>query len=128
MPVYNCELYIKEAIYSILNQTFTDYELIIIDDCSTDSTADIIKDYSDSRIIFFEKDSNSGYTNSLNYGLSVAKGEYIARMDGDDISLPTRLEKQVHFLNSNPDIVLCGTSYSIMEQQGVFYMPQNIKK
>ena len=128
MPVYNCELYIKEAINSILNQTFTDYELIIIDDCSTDSTAEIIKDYSDSRIIFFEKDTNSGYTNSLNYGLSVAKGEYIARMDGDDISLPTRLEKQFHFLNSNPDIILCGTSYSIIQQRGVFYMPQTYEE
>jgi len=116
MPVYNCELYIKEAIDSILNQTFDDFEFLIIDDASTDETVTIIKTYSDSRIQLIEKEKNSGYTNSLNYGLSIAKGEYIARMDGDDISLPERFKKQVDFLEINPDIVVCGTLISIIGQ------------
>lgn len=114
MPVYNCELYIKEAIDSILNQTFTDFEFLIIDDASTDETVSVIKEYKDSRIKLIEKPVNTGYTNSLNYGLKEAKGEYIARMDGDDISLPERFAKQVAFLDSNPDVILCGTLYQII--------------
>lgn len=114
MPVYNCELYIKEAVDSILGQTFSDFEFIIIDDASTDSTASILKKYDDPRIQLIVKPQNSGYTNSLNYGLSIAKGEYIARMDGDDISLPERFAKQVAFLDVNPDIILCGTLFKII--------------
>ncbi|OMQ09871.1 glycosyltransferase [[Flexibacter] sp. ATCC 35103] len=114
MPVYNCELYVKEAVDSILNQTFSDFEFIIIDDASTDSTVSIIKSYNDPRIQLIEKPQNSGYTNSLNNGLSIAKGEYIARMDGDDISLPERFAKQVAFLDANPGIILCGTLYQII--------------
>lgn len=110
MPVYNCELYIKKAVSSVLNQTYTDFELIIIDDCSTDQTAAIIKEFVDDRINFIEKEINSGYTNSLNYGVSIAKGAYIARMDGDDICLPERFAKQVHFLEKNPTLILCGTA------------------
>ena len=114
MPVYNSELFIKEAIDSILNQTFTDFELIIIDDASTDASVEIIQSYTDTRIQLVVKPQNSGYTKSLNYGLTIAKGEYIARMDSDDISLPTRFEKQVAFLNENLDIVVCGTQYNVM--------------
>lgn len=111
LPVYNCELYIKEAIDSILNQTFSDFELLIIDDASTDKTVEIIKSFSDSRIILTQKSRNSGLIDSLNFGISVAKGEYIARMDGDDISLPERFYKQVDFLETNPNIIMCGTAY-----------------
>jgi glycosyltransferase involved in cell wall biosynthesis len=114
MPVYNCELYIREAVDSILNQTFTNFEFLIIDDASTDATVAIIKTYNDPRIQLIEKPKNSGYTNSLNYGLSIAKGEYIARMDGDDISLPERFAKQVAFLDANRDAVLCGALYQII--------------
>lgn len=114
MPVYNCELYIKEAVESILSQTYSDFEVLIIDDASTDKTVSIIKSYPDSRIQLIEKPVNSGYTNSLNQGLKLAKGKYIARMDGDDISLPERFAKQVAFLEKNPEVVLCGTSYEIM--------------
>jgi glycosyltransferase involved in cell wall biosynthesis len=114
MPVYNCELYIQEAVDSILKQTFTDFEFLIIDDASTDNTVAIIKTYNDPRIQLIQKPQNSGYTNSLNYGLGVAKGEYIARMDGDDVSLPERFAKQVAFLDTNPDVVLCGTLYQII--------------
>ena len=114
LPVYNCELYIQEAVDSILNQTYTNFELIIIDDCSTDATVSILKTYSDSRVNLIIKPENTGYTNSLNYGISIAKGDYIARMDGDDISLPERFEKQVEFLENNVDVVLCGTQYRII--------------
>lgn len=123
MPVYNCELYIKEAIDSILNQTFADFEFLIIDDTSTDKTVSIIKGYKDSRIQLIEKALNTGYTNSLNYGLSIAKGEYIARMDGDDISLPERFEKQVAFLDANPDVVLCGSNFSIIGTEKLINLP-----
>lgn len=124
MPVYNCELYIQEAVDSILNQTFYDFEFLIIDDASTDKTTAIIKRYKDPRIKLIEKPLNMGYTNSLNYGLKVAKGEYIARMDGDDISLPERFAKQIAFLDANPDVVLCGSNFSIIGKDKVVNLPK----
>ncbi|MFH7018003.1 glycosyltransferase family 2 protein [Flavobacterium sp. FlaQc-47] len=123
MPVYNCELYIKEAVDSILNQTFPDFEFIIIDDASSDATVSIIKAYDDPRIKLIQKPKNSGYTNSLNHGLTIAKGEYIARMDGDDISLPERFAKQVDFLDANNDIALCGTLYQIIGTEKICNHP-----
>lgn len=125
MPVYNCEQYVGEAIESILNQTFPDFELLIIDDASSDSTVSIIKNYSDSRLKLIEKPKNSGYTNSLNYGLSIARGEYIARMDGDDISLPERFEKQIAFLNENREIALCGSLFTIIGTKTIVHVPEN---
>ena len=125
MPVYNCETYIKEAIDSILNQTFSDFELIIIDDCSTDSTLSIVKSYSDQRINVVEKEQNTGYTNSLNDAILIAKGKYIARMDGDDISLPERFEKQVEFLENNSEIILCGTEVEIIGKNHISKYPSN---
>lgn len=127
MPIYNCELYVKEAIESILNQTFSDFEFLIIDDASTDKTVEIIKTYTDSRIKLIEKTSNSGYTNSLNSGLELAKGKYIARMDGDDISLPERFEKQVAFLQANPDFVLCGSWFEVIGSELVVKSPENFE-
>jgi len=124
MPVYNCESFIKEAIDSILNQTFSDFEFIIIDDASSDSTVSIIKKYKDSRIQLIVKPQNSGYTNSLNYGLSIAKGEYIARMDGDDISFPERFAKQVAFLDKNQETVLCGTAFKIIGTDTIITVPE----
>lgn len=124
LPVYNCELYIEEAVNSILNQTYTNFELLILDDASTDQTVFKLKKIKDSRIQLIEKPKNTGYTNSLNYGLSIAKGKYIARMDGDDFSLPQRLQVQVDFLESNPDVILCGTSYSIMGNNKVITIPE----
>ncbi len=124
LPVYNSELYIKEAIDSILNQTFSDFEFIIIDDASTDKSVEIIQSYSDSRIQLIVKPQNLGYTNSLNYGLTIAKGDYIARMDSDDISLPFRFEKQVAFLEANLDVVACGTNYQILGTDYVVTKPE----
>lgn len=124
MPVYNCELYIKESIDSILNQTFSDFEFIIIDDASTDETLSIIRSYDDNRIKLIKKPLNTGYTNSLNHGLSIAKGEYIARMDGDDISLPERFAKQVAFLDTNPETVLIGTFFKIIGRDKIITVPE----
>ncbi|WET01226.1 glycosyltransferase family 2 protein [Flavobacterium sp. YJ01] len=125
MPVYNCELYIADAVDSILNQTYNDFELLIIDDASTDSTVSIIKNFNDERIQLIEKPKNSGYTNSLNFGLQLAKGEYIARMDGDDISLPERFEKQINFLNSNKNIIVCGSLLNIIGTNHIQPLPEN---
>jgi|694.fasta_scaffold155536_2 glycosyltransferase involved in cell wall biosynthesis len=124
MPVYNCESYIAEAVESILNQTFSDFELLIIDDCSTDNTVSIIKSYNDSRINLIVKPINSGYTNSLNYGLTIAKGEFIARMDGDDISLPTRFEEQIKVLSNNLKVIVCGTNASIIGSEQDIIKPE----
>jgi len=108
MPVYNCEKYLREAIESILNQTFPDFELLIINDGSADKSVEIIESYNDPRIRLIHNEQNQGLIATLNKGLDLCTGEYIARMDADDISLPTRLEKQVKFLESNPDIAICG--------------------
>jgi glycosyltransferase involved in cell wall biosynthesis len=124
MPVYNCELYINEAVDSILSQTFEDFEFLIIDDASTDETVSIIKSYNDARIQLIEKPSNTGYTNSLNFGLSIAKGEYIARMDGDDISLQERFAKQVAALDANPSLLLCGSAISIIGTTVTHFFPE----
>lgn len=109
MPVYNSTLYVKDAINSILNQSFQNFEFIIIDDASTDESLTIIKSFNDPRIQIIEKPANTGYTNSLNIGLALARGEYIARMDSDDISLPERLSKQVAFMKLHPKVGVCGS-------------------
>ena len=95
MPAYNAEKYLREAIDSILAQTYTDFELIIINDGSTDSTKEVIHSYSDPRIIYIENERNSGICITLNKGLDASRGRYIVRMDSDDISVPERLEVQV---------------------------------
>lgn len=118
MPVYNAERYLRQAIESILSQTFTDFEYLIVDDGSTDTSRDIIRSYHDLRIRLIENDKNQGIIKTLNRGLALAKGEYIARQDADDISRPTRLEKQVAFLNSFPEIVLLGTEVNSIDQRG----------
>ena len=109
MPAYNAEKYIAEAIDSILGQTYEDFEFIIINDCSTDRTEQIILSYDDPRIVYLKNERNSGVAVTLNRGLAVAQGEYIARMDADDISLPKRFEKQITLLREDPSIAICGT-------------------
>ena len=125
LPVYNCELYIQTAVESILNQTFIDFELLIIDDASTDATVSILKKINDSRIQLIEKPVNSGYTNSLNHGLQIAKGQYIARMDGDDISYPERFAKQLAYLETHPEVGVCGTTYKIVGNNKSITIPEN---
>ena len=109
MPVYNGEKYIAEAIDSILSQTFQDFELLIINDCSTDETISVIETYSDRRIRVIHNDSNLGLARVRNKGIENAKGKYIAWLDSDDISFDTRLEKQVNLLENNSRIGMCGT-------------------
>jgi len=109
MPVYNGGRYVDEAIRSILSQTFDDLELIIIDDGSTDDTPEIIERHrrADRRIRAYEQ-GNRGLIPTLNRGLDLARGEYVARMDQDDISLPQRLAVQVAFMSANPHVGICG--------------------
>lgn len=107
MPVYNNGDYVAEAIESMLSQTFSDFELIVLDDCSSDHSREVIESFTDKRIIYHRNEKNLGLANNLNIGLDMARGEFIARMDGDDISLPERLQIQVDFLNNHPDIDLC---------------------
>ncbi|MEN6414182.1 MAG: glycosyltransferase family 2 protein [Veillonellales bacterium] len=109
MPVYNAQDYLREAIDSILSQTFIDFEFIIIDDGSTDNSLPIIKSYADPRIRLIRNETNLKLITSLNKGMNLAHGKYIARMDADDISLPDRLAKQVDFMDQHPDIAVCGT-------------------
>lgn len=109
MPVYNEEKYLKETIDSILNQTYTDFEFIIVNDGSTDRTDEIILSYKDKRIVYLKNETNLQIVKTLNKGIKCAKGKYIARMDADDISLPERFEKQTAFMESNPEIGVCGT-------------------
>jgi lipopolysaccharide biosynthesis glycosyltransferase len=111
MPCYNRSSFLKKAINSILNQTYKDFEFIIIDDCSTDKTPEIVKKFAnkDARIIFLQNEKNMKIVYSLNRGLKISKGEYIARMDSDDISFPDRFEKQVAFMDNNQDIAVAGT-------------------
>lgn len=115
MSNYNThEEYLRPAIESILNQTYRNFEFIIIDDCSTDNSLQIIESYSDKRIKIIKNEQNLGITKSLNKGLAVAKGEFIARMDSDDIAFPTRFEKQIEFLKSNPEHIVCGTGIELI--------------
>jgi glycosyltransferase involved in cell wall biosynthesis len=109
LSVYNAEPYLVEAIESILNQTYENFEFIIINDGSTDRSLKIIKSYDDKRIICISRE-NKGLIASLNEGIQKARGKYIVRMDADDISLPKRFEAQVAFMEKNQDIDLCGTS------------------
>ena len=106
MSTYNDELYIEESLQSILNQTLADFELIIYDDCSSDHTVEKIRAFQDPRVRLICNEENCGLTKNLNKGLRIAKGKYIARMDGDDISEQTRFERQVAFLEEHPAVYL----------------------
>ena len=118
MSVYNGEKYLREAIESILNQTFTDFEFIIVDDGSIDNSLEMIKSYDDERIKIINNEENIGLTKSLNKALKVARGEYIARQDADDISLPNRFEEQIKYFEECPEVVLLGTDIYIINETG----------
>lgn len=107
MPTFNAERHLKEAVNSILNQTCKDFELLVIDDCSKDKTRKILKEYGDSRIKIIEG-PNKGLSEALNLGIKISAGEYIARMDADDIALPQRFEKQVLYMEEYPNVGICG--------------------
>ena len=124
MPAYNSEKYIKEAIESILTQSFLDFEFIIINDGSTDETEFIIKKFTDPRIKYIKNEINRGLIYTLNKGLELAQGKYIARMDADDISHPQRFQKQVDFLNVNLNVSLVGTAFSIIGTDKITHHPK----
>lgn len=109
MSVYNSQEFLKDAIESILNQTFKDFEFLIIDDGSNDKSLEIISSYHDRRIVLINNEMNMGLAKSLNKGLHLAKGKYIARMDADDIALPFRLDRQFTFMEENTEVDICGS-------------------
>ncbi|MHA2284076.1 MAG: glycosyltransferase family 2 protein [Promethearchaeota archaeon] len=119
MSVYNGENYLSEAVDSILNQTFKDFEFIIINDGSTDGTGAILESYNDPRIVLVNQE-HIGLTKSLNKGIALAKGQYIARQDADDISLNKRLENQLEFLKKNKNVALLGTAAEIIDERGKY--------
>src|SRR5690625_3522873 len=121
MPVYNGEKFLRESIDSILNQTFTDFEFVIVNDGSTDTTVEIINSYNDQRIKLISQ-PNRGVSNALNTGLKHAVEKYIVRMDADDISHPTRIEKQYNFIKNNPEYKIIGSDANyITEDKEFFY-------
>jgi glycosyltransferase involved in cell wall biosynthesis len=117
LSVYNGEKYIKQAIDSILNQTFNNFEFLIINDASIDKTLEILKSYKDNRIKILNNKENIGLTKSLNKGLRISKGEYIIRQDADDISSPDRIKKQLEFMENNPDHAVAGTFAKIVDDE-----------
>lgn len=111
MPVYNVENYINESVSSILNQTFPDFEFIIIDDGSTDKTWEVLQSFKDKRIKLLRNEHNMGNYPSRNKAIKIAKGKYTAVMDGDDIAMPDRLEKQYLYLETHGDLIALGTNF-----------------
>ena len=128
LPVYNSEEYVSESITSILNQTYKNFELIIIDDGSTDNSKVICKNFSkkDNRIIFLDN-NHIGLTRSLNKALEIARGHYIARQDADDVSLPNRFEKQIKWFLKDKKRVLCGTNCKILTQNNEYKNNRSLK-
>lgn len=119
MSVHNGQKYLRDAVESILNQTFRNFEFIIIDDGSTDNSKEILEEYAakDSRIRFVSRE-NRGFTKSLNEGLALARGKYIARMDADDIAFPQRFENQVRFLEEHSETVVLGCNVELIDEDG----------
>lgn len=123
MPVRNAGGFLVDAIKSIQNQTYTNWELICINDGSTDSSAAILTSFrkNDKRIVIITNKKKRGISYSLNRGIEKTRGEFIARQDADDISLPERLEKQINLLSKNPDVVACGGQAAMINEQGVIF-------
>lgn len=120
MPVYNAEKYVGQTIESILNQTYRHFEFLIIDDGSTDKSLEIINSYSDNRIRVVRNDKNIKLISTLNKGIDLAAGKYICRADADDVNLPGRLEKQVAFMERNPEYSACGSWVKIFYEDSDF--------
>lgn len=124
MPVYNAERYLAEAVESVLAQTFTDFELLVIDDGSTDGSLAILRRYEaqDPRVRLVSR-PNTGYVVALNEMLGMARGEFLARMDADDVCMPERFERQVHFLREHPDVVCLATVIDLIDLAGRLLHP-----
>ena len=120
LPAYNAMPFLGEALQSVLNQTLQDFEFIIIDDASSDTTASEIARFAemDSRIVFLANEKRRGVAESLNLGIEAANGTWIARMDADDVAHPRRLERQISYLEANPELILLGTNVGLIDAQG----------
>ena len=123
MPIYQGEEYLREAIDSILNQSFSDFELLIINDASKDNSEEIILSYDDERIKYVKNPLNLGLIGTLNVGIEIAKGKYIARMDQDDISVLNRFQLQYDFMEANRDYILVGTQAKIINSRHILDNP-----
>lgn len=129
MPVYKTAPYLREAVDSILSQSFTDFELIVLNDCSPDDAEEILDTYSDPRIVRYKGEKNVGLSNILNVGIGMAQGKYVARMDSDDVSLPDRLRIQVDYLESHPEIDLVSSGMKLFgAKEEVWMREQNPDK
>ncbi len=134
MPVYNAGKFLSEAINSILHQTYENFEFIIVDDASTDNSWQIIKNYTlkDNRIKAFQNKKNSGVSATTNFAISKTKGQFIARMDADDVSFPTRFEKQLNYLQTNKNTIAVGGQCVVIDEKdqiiGQKIFPLNNKK
>lgn len=118
MPAYNCETYVVAAVNSILAQTFIDFELVVIDDGSTDATRSLLESIHDPRLRLVCNERNIGLIGTLNCGLELATGRYIARMDADDVSAPERLEKQILYLEEHPEVHALGSMVNLINEKG----------
>lgn len=118
LPVYNAEKYLPTTIESILSQTFSDFTLVAVDDCSTDRSLEILHSFQDERMQIIENSCHHGITHALNQELASAEGELIFRMDADDICLPHRLQHQVEFMKNHPQIFACGTDTDLIDSTG----------
>lgn len=126
MPVYNTAGYLREAMDSMLSQTYSDFELIVLNDCSPDNADEILDTYTDPRIVRYRGEKNQGLANVLNVGMDMARGKYIARMDSDDISHPDRLQIQVDYLESHPEVDLCSAGMHLFgEKEEVWSRPSD---
>lgn len=126
LPVYNGEKYIADAIDSLLAQTHKNLEIIIVDDCSTDATADVIKQYNDNRIKYYKNEVNSGIVYSLNRAIKLSHGMYLARMDADDICMNHRIERQLAYMKANPELIIISCWYEkIGSSSGVGTPPES---
>ncbi|MBO7098212.1 MAG: glycosyltransferase [Alphaproteobacteria bacterium] len=124
MPIYKTpEKYLREAIESILTQTFTDFEFLILDDCPEDNRKSIVQSYRDDRIKYFQNESNLGISRSRNKLIDLSKGTYLAVMDHDDISMPTRFEKEVLYLDNNPDIGVVSSNIKDIVKNNISHRP-----
>ena len=129
MPIYKTAPYLREAMDSMLCQTFKDFELIVLDDCSPDNAEEILDAYDDSRIVRYKGENNVGLSNVLNVGIEMARGKYIARMDSDDISLPNRLQIQVDYLEAHSEIDLVSVGMQLFGvKESVWIRERNPEK
>jgi glycosyltransferase involved in cell wall biosynthesis len=123
MPVYQAEAHITPSLNSIVKQSYSNLEIYLIDDASTDQTLNLVAQVNDSRIRIIKKEKNTGYTDSLNMGMKLANGKYIARMDADDVAHPERIAKQVAYMEANLECVVCGCNVKLIPNQRIHKYP-----